>query len=81
MVRVRDKKVKLIDFDNSSMEGTKATAGGHPDFVSKELLSFITKAKKMASSRTSDLYSLGVSVYLLIGDTKHAFFDSLLSGE
>jgi serine/threonine protein kinase len=25
--------VKLIDFDNSSIEGSNVVAGGHPDFV------------------------------------------------
>lgn len=76
-----DCDVKLIDFDNSSHEGTKNYASGNPDFVTSEYFSYIKKSKQIISTKGQDLYSLGLCCYMLIGDIKNSFFNSLSSDE
>ena len=69
--------VKLIDFDNSSIEGSSVIAGGHPDFVTGEFLSKIENGKKIKSSFKNDLYSLALCCFLLLGDNEKKFAVSM----
>ena len=60
--------VKLIDFDSSSMEGSKEIAAGHPDFVTKEFSQLMKKKKSIESSFDNDLYALALCCFMFLGD-------------
>ncbi len=74
-------EVKLIDFDLARKEGTKMIAGGNNDFVNETLLNAIKKQKEITVAIKNDLYSLGLMIYLIIGDSKRKFFKSVISDE
>jgi serine/threonine protein kinase len=68
MILERLNQVKLIDFDMASEEGTTHSAGGNPDFISKEMTEKIAKGKKVKSDKSDDLYSLAICCFMLVGD-------------
>ena len=63
-------EVKLIDFDQTSYDGTTKPAAGNEDFVSAEMWKNIEEKEEIESSIFEDLLALALNVYLLIGDTK-----------
>ena len=52
----------------SSIEGTSKSAGGNPDFISKEISEKIERGKKIKSSKENDLYSLAICCFMILGD-------------
>ena len=77
MVHSESQEVKLIDFDLARKEGTLMNASGNPDFINTVMQKAINQKKQIKVSYLNDFYSLALLCYLLLGDKKRIFIDSL----